>query len=108
MGESISDRLEMLCVLSELEPHPESVPINALMAIEGTPLEKQEPIEALEMVRTVACARIMMPGSMVRLSAGRIDMLTAANPSENEDEKLLESLGMRPRKDSAAPIAGES
>ena len=129
MGESISDRLEMLCVLSELDPHPESVPINALMAIEGTPLEKQEPIEALEMVRTVACARIMMPGSMVRLSAGRIDMsteaqalcflagansifagetlLTAANPSENEDEKLLESLGMRPRKDSAAPVAGE-
>ena len=129
MGESISDRLEMLCVLSELDPHPESVPINALMAIEGTPLEKQEPIEALEMVRTVACARIMMPGSMVRLSAGRIDLsteaqalcflagansifagetlLTAANPSENEDEKLLESLGMRPRKDSAAPVAGE-
>ncbi|MCH2580665.1 MAG: biotin synthase, partial [Planctomycetes bacterium] len=130
MGESISDRLEMLCVLSELEPHPESVPINALMAIEGTPLEKQAPIEALEMVRTIACARIMMPGSMVRLSAGRIDMspeaqalcflagansifagetlLTAANPSENEDEKLLESLGMRPRKGSAAPVAGES
>ena len=129
MGESISDRLEMLCVLSELDPHPESVPINALMAIEGTPLENQEPIETFEMVRTVACARIMMPGSMVRLSAGRIDMsteaqalcflagansifagetlLTAANPSENEDEKLLESLGMRPRKDSAAPVAGE-
>ena len=129
MGEAIADRLEMLCVLAGLEPHPESVPINALMAIEGTPLEKQEPIEAREMVRTVACARIMMPGSMVRLSAGRIDLsteaqalcflagansifagetlLTAANPSENEDEKLLESLGMRPRKDSAAPVAGE-
>ena len=82
------------------------------------------------MVRAIACARIMMPGSMVRLSAGRIDMsteaqalcflagansifagetlLTAANPSESEDEKLLESLGMRPRKGSAAPVAGES
>jgi len=130
MGESITDRLDMLCVLSGLDPHPESVPINALMAIEGTPLEKQEPIDPLEMVRTIACARIMMPTSMVRLSAGRVDMsteaqalcflagansifageklLTAANPSENEDEKLLESLGMRPRRDSAASVVGES
>jgi biotin synthase len=130
MGESISDRLDMLCVLSGLDPHPESVPINALMAIEGTPLENQEPIDALEMVRTIACARIMMPSSMVRLSAGRVDMsteaqalcflagansifageklLTAANPSENEDEKLLDSLGMRPRTDSATPVVGES
>lgn len=130
MGESIADRLEMLCVLAGFDPHPESVPINALMAMEGTPLERQEPIDALEMVRAIACARIMMPGSMVRLSAGRVDMtteaqalcflagansifageklLTAANPSENEDEKLLASLGMRTRRDSSAPVANES
>ena len=130
MGEAITDRLEMLCVLAGLEPHPESVPINALMAIEGTPLEQQEPIDALEMVRTIACARIMMPRSMVRLSAGRVDMtnesqalcflagansifagetlLTAANPSENEDEKLLASLGMRPARGSAAAASSES
>ena len=130
MGEDLTDRLEMLCVLAGLEPHPESVPINALMAIEGTPLEQQEPIEALEMVRTIACARIMMPRSMVRLSAGRVDMsteaqalcflagansifageklLTAANPSENEDEKLLASLGMRPARGSATPVNNES
>lgn len=130
MGESIADRLEMLCVLAGFDPHPESVPINALMAIEGTPLEKQEPIDALEMVRTIACARIMMPESMVRLSAGRVDMtteaqalcflagansifageklLTAANPSENEDAKLLASLGMRACRSSSAPVANES
>jgi biotin synthase len=130
MGEDLTDRLEMLCVLAGLEPHPESVPINTLMAIEGTPLEQQEPIEALEMVRTIACARIMMPRSMVRLSAGRVDMsteaqalcflagansifageklLTAANPSENEDEKLLASLGMRPARGSATPVNNES
>jgi biotin synthase len=130
MGEAIADRLEMLCVLAGLEPHPESVPINALMAIEGTPLEQQEPIDAIEMVRTIACARILMPRSMVRLSAGRVDMtteaqalcflagansifagetlLTAANPSENEDEKLLASLGMRPARGSATPVNNES
>ena len=130
MGEAIADRLEMLCVLAGLEPHPESVPINALMSIEGTPLEKQEPIDAIEMVRTIACARILMPRSMVRLSAGRVDMtteaqalcflagansifagetlLTAANPSENEDEKLLASLGMRPARGSATPVNNES
>jgi biotin synthase len=100
------------------------------MAIEGTPLEQREPIEALEMVRAIACARIMMPRSMVRLSAGRVDMsteaqalcflagansifageklLTAANPSENEDEKLLASLGMRPARGSATPVNNES
>ena len=129
MGESIADRLEMLCVLAGLDPHPESVPINALMAMEGTPLESREPIDTMEMVRTIACARIMMPGSMVRLSAGRVDMsteaqalcflagansifageklLTASNPSENEDEKLLASLGMRRLRDPAASVVGE-
>ena len=129
MGESIADRLEMLCVLAGLDPHPESVPINALMAMEGTPLESREPIDTMEMVRTIACARIMMPGSMVRLSAGRVNMstegqalcflagansifageklLTAANPSENEDEKLLASLGMRRLRDPAASVVGE-
>ena len=130
MGESIADRLEMLCVLAGLDPHPESVPINALMAMEGTPLESRKPIDTMEMVRTIACARIMMPGSMVRLSAGRVNMsteaqalcflagansifageklLTASNPSENEDEKLLASLGMRSLKDPATSVVGES
>ena len=130
MGESIADRLEMLCVLAGLDPHPESVPINALMAMEGTPLESREPIDTMEMVRTIACARIMMPGSMVRLSAGRVNMstegqalcflagansifageklLTASNPSENEDEKLLASLGMQSLKDPATSVVGES
>ena len=126
MGENIADRLEMLCILACLNPHPESVPINALMATEGTPLENQEPVNTMEMVRTIACARIMMPGSMIRLSAGRVDMsneaqalcflagansifageklLTASNPSANEDETLLASLGMRTTRDSVRSV----
>ncbi|MEE2696621.1 MAG: biotin synthase BioB, partial [Cyanobacteriota bacterium] len=71
MGESRRDRASLLQVLAGLNPHPESVPINGLVAVEGTPLEDQEPWEPLELVRMVAVARILMPQARVRLSAGR-------------------------------------
>ena len=71
MGESGADRASLLQVLASLEPHPESVPINALVAVSGTPLEDLPPVEPLELVRMVAVARILMPHSRVRLSAGR-------------------------------------
>src|SRR5690606_1284519 len=74
MGESVEDRLEMLCVLASLDPHPESVPINALVAVPGTPLADRAPVSALDMTRTIATARILMPKSIVRLSAGRLSM----------------------------------
>src|SRR5690606_8565859 len=69
MGESLGDRAGMLVALSTLDPQPESVPINALVAVEGTPLEDQRPVEIWEMVRMVATARIVMPRTQVRLSA---------------------------------------
>ena len=71
MGESIADRASMLCVLANMTPHPESVPINALVPAKGTPLENQEPLDAIEFIKTVAVARILMPQARVRLSAGR-------------------------------------
>ncbi|NDD69178.1 MAG: biotin synthase BioB, partial [Synechococcaceae bacterium WB9_4xC_028] len=74
MGESQRDRASMLQVLAGMNPHPESVPINALVAVEGTPLEEREPVDPLELVRMVATARILMPQSRVRLSAGREQM----------------------------------
>ncbi len=110
------DRLRMLQVLAELDPHPESVPINALMRVEGTPLENAEPVTGLEMARMVALARVLMPRAMVRLSAGRTEMsreaqalcftagansiftgerlLTTPNPTEDEDRAMLADLGM--------------
>ncbi len=116
MGESIADRAGMLVALSTLNPHPESVPINALVAVKGTPLESQKPVEVWEMVRMVATTRITMPKTQVRLSAGRSDMspegqalcffagansifagdklLTTPNPSVDEDEKLFKDLGL--------------
>ena len=116
MGEGLVDRLRMLQVLAELDPHPESVPINALMRVEGTPLENAEPVTGLEMARMVALARVLMPRAMVRLSAGRTEMsreaqalcftagansiftgdllLTTPNPGEDEDRALLADLGM--------------
>lgn len=118
MGESIDDRLDMLCVLAALDPPPESVPINALMPAEGTPLANQPLVPPIEMARTIAVARILMPKSMVRLSAGRVHMsteaqalcflagansifagdklLTASNPTESSDRDLLETLGLQP------------
>ena len=113
MGESIEDRAKMLVSLSTLYPQPESVPINALVPIEGTPLEELQPVEIWEMVRMIATARIVMPKTQVRLSAGRTQMsregqamcffagansifagdklLTTPNPDINEDMKMFEA-----------------
>jgi len=116
MGESIDDRCRMLIELSSLDPHPESVPINALVRVEGTPLAALPPIDPLELVRMIASARIMMPKTMVRLSAGRTEigreaqllclyagansifygdkLLTTPNPEANEDASLLREAGL--------------
>lgn len=118
MGEGADDRTGMLVTLANLEEHPESVPINMLIAIPGTPLEKVEKIDPIDFVRTIAVARIMMPKSHVRLSAGRTEMsdelqamcffagansifagdtlLTAANPGEDADSRLFAKLGLKP------------
>ena len=118
MGESRSDRVGLLYELSNLKPQPESVPINLLMRIEGTPLAHQESIDSFELIRTIATARIIMPTSRVRLSAGRNEMseelqtlcfiagansifigdklLTAENPSHQDDVKFLTKLGVSP------------
>lgn len=120
MGESIDDRAGMLVALSTLNPQPESVPINALVAVEGTPLEEEKPVEIWEMIRMVATTRIIMPETQVRLSAGRMNMsregqamcffagansifagdklLTTPNPDVNEDMKMFEMLGLNPQK----------
>ena len=116
MGESIGDRASLLQVLACLEPHPESVPINALVAVEGTPLEAQPPVDPLDLVRMVATARILMPHSRVRLSAGREGLsreaqllcllagadsifygdtlLTTGNPDVSADRELLAAAGV--------------
>jgi len=120
MGEKIEDRAGMLVALSTLNPQPESTPINALVAVEGTPLEEEKPVEIWDMVRMVATTRIVMPETQVRLSAGRTQMsregqamcffagansifagdklLTTPNPDVNEDMKMFELLGMNPQK----------
>ncbi len=116
MGESVSDRASLLKVLATLDPHPESVPINALVAVEGTPMEDLSSIDPLEMVRMVATARIIMPKSRIRLSAGRQQLgreaqilclqsgadsifygdtlLTTSNPEVEADRKLLADAGI--------------
>ena len=118
MGESCEDRVGLIHSLATLPQHPESVPINMLMRVEGTALGHVAPLEPLEFVRTIAVARITMPKSMVRLSAGRDAMsdetqalcfiagansifygeklLTTPNPAENRDKQLMERLGMQP------------
>ena len=120
MGESIEDRAGMLVALSSLNPQPESVPINALVAVEGTPMEEEKPIEIWEMIRMVATTRIVMPNTQVRLSAGRTNMsregqamcffagansifagdklLTTPNPDVADDMKMFELLGLKPQK----------
>lgn len=120
MGENIEDRAGMLVALSTLNPQPESTPINALVAVEGTPLEDQKPVSIWDMVRMVATTRIVMPETQVRLSAGRTQMtregqamcffagansifagdklLTTPNPDVNEDMKMFELLGLSPQK----------
>jgi biotin synthase len=118
MGESEADRVDMLVTLANLPEPPESVPINMLIPIPGTPLERSEPIAGIEFVRIIALARIMMPASFVRLSAGRTAMtdemqalcffagansifvgdtlLTAGNPADAVDRKLFGRLGLQP------------
>lgn len=117
MGESVDDRIGMLHELANLEPYPESVPVNALIACKGTPLEDQEFVDSFEFVRVIAVARIIMPKAMVRLSAGRSMMndelqalcftagansiflgdklLTTDNPTQADDFKLLAKLGLK-------------
>ena len=117
MGETVRDRARMLQVLANLEQHPESVPINQLVAVPGTPLADQAPIDPFDFIRTIAVARILMPSSAVRLSAGREQMsdelqalaflagansifygeklLTTGNPDVEHDRRLLDRLGMR-------------
>jgi len=119
MGESDDDRIKMLHSLATLKKHPESVPINALVSIKGTPLEQQKEVNTWDMVRMIATARIIMPKAMVRLSAGRLEMskeaqtlcfiagansifsgeklLTTPNPGVNEDQELFNLLGLKSR-----------
>jgi len=124
MGENLTDRASLLQVLASMDPHPESVPINALVAVEGTPLEQRPPVDALELVRMVATARILMPFSRVRLSAGREQLsreaqilcllagadsifygdtlLTTSNPAVEADRELLAAAGVQGWLDDAA------
>ncbi len=117
MGESLNDRLGLLMQLAAQSPHPESVPINALQRVEGTPLAGQQAIDPIEFIRTIATARILMPRSYVRLSAGRVEfsdeaqalcflagansifagdkLLTQKNNGEDRDQALMQKLGMR-------------
>jgi len=116
MGESRSERARLIAELASLEPYPESVPINHLVQVERTPLHGIDPLDPLEFVRTIAVARIAMPKSVVRLSAGREDMseetqalcflagansifycdnlLTTGNPDWERDQRLFNSLGL--------------
>ena len=118
MGEGLEDRIGMIATLASLPVHPESVPINMLVRVEGTPLAGTATLDPLDFVRTIAVARICMPASVVRLSAGREDMseetqalcflagansifygpklLTTPNPGRDRDMALLDKLGMRP------------
>jgi len=127
LGESSHDRAGLLEVLANLNPHPESVPINALVAVEGTPLEEQPTVDPLELVRMVATARILMPHSRVRLSAGREQLnreaqilcllagadsifygdtlLTTGNPDVAADRELLAAAGVTVRELQADPPA---
>jgi biotin synthase len=120
LGETEDDRISFLHTLSNLNPQPESVPINMLVPVAGTPMENNAPLDIFEWIRCIAVARILMPKAMVRLSAGRLaisreaqamafmaganaiftgeKLLTTPNPEQNQDEDLLQQLGMRPRK----------
>ncbi|HTQ28399.1 MAG TPA: biotin synthase BioB [Puia sp.] len=119
LGETHEDRIKMLLTLSTLPEHPESVPINALVRVKGTPLQDNPSVDVWDMVRMIATARILMPATMVRLSAGRMEMsvaeqalcfmagansifageklLTTPNPSFEEDQAMFELLGLKPR-----------
>ena len=133
LGESTEDRLKMLEILSNFNPPPESVPINSLVPIPGTPLAESQGVDSFEVVRMIAIARTAIPGAKVRLSAGRKQMseelqtlcffagansifygdklLTTGNPQSDADLKLLEKLGLEPQKpnrDMDAPEKEES
>ncbi|CAM6094166.1 unnamed protein product [Calypogeia fissa] len=119
MGEAAEDRVGLLHTLATLPEHPESVPVNALLAVKGTPLEKQKPVEIWEMIRMIATARIVMPNAMVRLSAGRVNfsqpeqalcflagansiftgekLLTTPNNDSDADRQMFEILGLIPK-----------
>jgi len=119
LGESRTDRVKLLHTLASLEPQPESVPINALVPVEGTPLETQAPLDVFEWIRAIAVARILLPNAMVRLSAGRLaispeaqalaflagansiftgeKLLTTPNPEHDFDQSLLATLGLHAR-----------
>ncbi len=129
MGESRDDRAGLLVELANLPEHPQSVPINQLVRVPGTPLDQVDDLDPLEFVRTIAVARIVMPASVVRLSAGRTEMsdelqalcflagansifygdrlLTTDNPAAQRDRALLERLGLRPAPGESAPVRGE-
>jgi biotin synthase len=116
LGEEVSDRIGLLVQLATLDPHPESVPVNMLVQVEGTPVAGRDSVDPIEFVKIIALARIMMPKSFVRLSAGRMEMseelqalcfcagansvfsgdklLTTPNPSDDSDRALLNKLGM--------------
>ena len=120
LGEEPIDRLELLLTLCRLNPHPDSVPINRLTQVPGTPLDGQPQITSWEMIRIVAVARLVMPEAIVRLSCGRIEMsyeqqalcflagansihageklLTVTNPSFDKDEAMFQLLGLKKRK----------
>ncbi|MDP4221178.1 MAG: biotin synthase BioB [Bacteroidota bacterium] len=125
MGETDDDRINFLHTLANFDPQPESVPINALVPVEGTPLADAPPLDPFDFIRVIACARILMPRARVRLSAGRLSLsqeaqalaflagansiftgdtlLTTPNPAFNEDAALLKKLGVKPK----APFAME-
>ena len=127
MGESVDDRCELLRTLANLPEHPESVPVNALVPVEGTPLADRPPVDPLELVRMIATARLLMPRAMVRLSAGRLSLspeaqllclmagansiffgeklLTTGNPEYADDMALLARAGLRPQAPAVAPAA---
>ena len=130
MGESVEDRIGMLITLTRMNPQPESVPINALVPIEGTPLADQPTVSSWEMIRMVATTRIVLPEAAVRLSAGRGQMskeaqamcfmsgansifagdklLTTPNPEFNEDMQLFQDLGIRAKQPVARNVAVEA
>jgi biotin synthase len=125
MGETELDRLKMLEVLTNFDPAPESVPINCLMPMPGTPLDEQPPVDIFQLVRLIATTRIALPRAKVRLSAGRTrltregqalcffagansifygdKLLTAANPGADADRALLDELNLKPQ----SPHTGE-
>lgn len=126
MGETIDDRIGLICTLARRNPHPDSVPINLLVAVEGTPLEQRPPVKIWEFIRMVAAVRMTMPKAMIRLSAGRLGrtweeqalcflagansiftgerLLTRPNPSFEEDREMLHLFGLTPLR----PFTGES